>query len=431
MEHSKSGAGLSRPAKMLSHRLLESLKAETAPYRVPDSRTRGLAARVATDGRISWDCSFRIAGAGKVRRVSLGHWPADASLEEARDRANELTRAARAGRDLLSEEANTRQVNSERTTVGAMIDEYVKRRVVGKLRTAREIENRLKRALGSLLKRPAPDVRRRDIRVELDVVADAGFPREAEKRRQCIGAMWRWGLAADIVENDATAGLPHYDRGTPRDRVLSEAEIIALWHWLPESGMPAAHADVLRLGLLIGARCGEIAGMWPGEIDHEHQTWTLPAERSKNGQARVTPVVGQGWGILSRRLAAGQGPLFPSETGTPLTAAHVGHTLLARKLPIPKFTTHDLRRTVASGMVEMGISMDTTAAVLGHAVGGAKLATLRRHYVHAENMEAKRRALEAWSQRVAALISGTAAVSTVVPFVAARDDIPRQLATSR
>ena len=96
--------------------------------------------------------------------------------------------------------------------------------------------------------------------------------------------------------------------------------------------------------------------------------------------------------------------------------------MLSRVPPIAKFVTHDLRRTVATGLVELGTSMETTGAVLGHAVGGAKLATLRRHYIHTENLDAKRRALEAWSQHVLALISGTPAASTVVPFVPVRED---------
>jgi integrase len=438
MENSKSGAGLSRPAKPLSHKLLESLRPETAPYRVPDSRTRGLAVRVATDGGISWDCSFRISGTGKGRRASLGRWPADMSIEQARDRANELTRAARAGRDLLAEEEASRRVHSERTTVGAMIDEYVKRRVAGRLRTAQEIERRLKRALAALLDRPAADVRRRDLRVELDAVADAGTAREAEKRRQCIGSMWKWAVAADIVENNATSGLPRYDGGTPRKRVLAPEEIAALWRWLPDSGLPAAHADVLRLCLLLGARCGEVAGMWPSEVDAAQRTWTLPASRSKNGQPRVTPLVGIAWDVLSKRLeTATKGPLFPTETEKPLTAAHVGHILLSRTLPIAKFVTHDLRRTLATGMDEMGISRETIAAVLGHAAGGTelvaavsghavdsdRLATLRRHYIHSENLDPKRRALEAWSRRVAALIDGETATSTVVPFAPVSSDV--------
>ena len=93
------------------------------------------------------------------------------------------------------------------------------------------------------------------------------------------------------------------------------------------------------------------------EIDREEWIWTLPAARSKNKRPRVTPLVGVARQIVQARLSTVQsGPLFTAETGTILTAAHVGHYLLARcgKLPIDKFTTHDFRRTVATMLVEMG-----------------------------------------------------------------------------
>jgi integrase len=310
-----------------------------------------------------------------------------------------------------------------------MIDEYVKRRVQGQLKTALEIERRLKRALASLLDRPAADVRRRDIRVVLDTVADAGHSREAEKRRQCIGAMWKWAIGADIVETNAAANLPRYNGGTPRDRVLTADEMVSFWQWLPESRIPAAHADVLRLELLLGARCGEIAGMQANEIDQVQRIWMLPAERSKNGDARATPLVGRAWEIISRRLACkAQGPVFPTDIDKPLTASHVGQMLLTHPLPIAKFVTHDLRRTVASGLVDLGITMEITAAVLGHAVGGAKLATLRRHYVRTDYIKPKRRALEAWSQRIEGLISGSTESASVVPFAPPRAEGPEAAA---
>jgi integrase len=48
--------------------------------------------------------------------------------------------------------------------------------------------------------------------------------------------------------------------------------------------MPVDHADVLRLQLVLGARCGEIAGMKSDEIDAEDWLWTLSADRSKNNK---------------------------------------------------------------------------------------------------------------------------------------------------
>jgi len=100
------GSGLTRGTVALTHRSIEALRPGEAPYRVSDQRCIGLAVRVAPSGLKTWDLAFRIRGSGKVRRVSLGR-VADVSLEKARDRANELTSAARAGRDLLADEVVT------------------------------------------------------------------------------------------------------------------------------------------------------------------------------------------------------------------------------------------------------------------------------------------------------------------------------------
>ena len=141
-----------------------------------------------------------------MRRLSLGR-TTDVSLEQARERANELTGAARGGRDLIAEEEDARGAAASRITVEKLIDLYLRRRVVGRLRTAKTIESRLKRTLAPILQRYAADVRRRDIRDILDAMADQGKGREAEKRRQVCTAMFRWALLQDLVETDPTAGL--------------------------------------------------------------------------------------------------------------------------------------------------------------------------------------------------------------------------------
>ena len=125
-----------------------------------------------------------------------------------------------------------------------------------------------------------------------DEAAEAGFSREAEKRRQTVGAMFRWAVSQDYLETDPSGGLKAYDGGAPRDRVLSDDEIRTLWHWLGSDTIPEAHVDAMKAQLALGARCGEVAGMMAGEVDTEAWTWTLPASRSKNGRERATPLVG-------------------------------------------------------------------------------------------------------------------------------------------
>ena len=45
-------------------------------------------------------------------------------------------------------------------------------------------------------------------------------------------------------------------------------------------------------------------------------------------------------------------------------------TALRRELgPVPHFTPHDLRRTVATGLQRLGVRMEVTEALLNHASG--------------------------------------------------------------
>ena len=161
------GAGLTRGAQLLTHRSIETLRPAEAPYRVTDQRCKGLAVRVAPSGVKTWDLAYRIRGTGKMRRLSLGR-TTDVSLEQARERANELTSAARGGRDLIGEEGEARDAAASRITVEKLIDLYLRRRVVGRLRTAKSIESRLRRTLAPILQRYAADICRRDIREILD-----------------------------------------------------------------------------------------------------------------------------------------------------------------------------------------------------------------------------------------------------------------------
>lgn len=396
-----------RPRVALTHRMLESLAPEAKAYRVPDARCAGLAVRVAPSGEISFDLAFRISKSKAFRRLSLGKFP-DISLEDARERANKLTRAARAGRDLIAEEVATKAAADNRIKVDNLISEYVERRVRGRLRTVKEIEARLRRALSSVIERPADELRRRDIRRLLDATADAGYIREAEQRRITLNAFFRWSVAQDYLEENPMLGLTSFGRSPPRKRVLSADEVETLWRWLREGSMPDDPADVLRLQLCLGARCSEVGGMRAEEFDTKSWLWTLPAERSKNKQQRVTPIVGLAREILAGRLCDGRrGHLFLTETGQWLQSMHLGHFLMNRQLPIAKFATHDLRRTAATMMAEaLSIPLDTIARVIGHVAGGTSTRTLVTHYLSSQFISEKTNALTAWDARLRSIIHG-------------------------
>jgi site-specific recombinase XerD len=172
----------------------------------------------------------------------------------ARARAGELTSAARRGIDLLATEEAAQAEASSRMTVAQLIDLYLRRRVTGRLKSARLVEHRLRRALAPLLSRYADEIRRRDVRTLLDEVADRGLKGEADKRRNTIRTMFKWAVSQDLVSIDPTAGLSSYGVERSSDRVLSVEEIANLWPWLAADDVPPDCRDVLRLELALGAR---------------------------------------------------------------------------------------------------------------------------------------------------------------------------------
>ena len=205
---------------------------------MPDQRCKGLAVRVAPSGVKTWDLAYRIRGTGKMRRLSLGR-TTDVSLEQARERANELTSAARGGRDLIGEEERGQRR-------GSLADH---RRVVDRPLSSTasfwpSAHRQGDREPSEAHSRP------RSFSDVPPIFADATFGSSwtpSSTRATCgkrksagrwCGAMFRWALSQDIVEADPTAGLEAYDPGTPRDRVLTVEEIETLWRWFDSDRSP-------------------------------------------------------------------------------------------------------------------------------------------------------------------------------------------------
>jgi integrase len=119
---------------------------------------------------------------------------------------------------------------------------------------------------------------------------------------------------------------------------------------------------------------------------------------------------------LERRLSGVEkGPLFLLEKGVVVTSAHIGHYLLTRRTasPIAVFTSHDLRRTFATMLAEMGVALDLVAAIVGHESGGKETRTLVRHYVHTDMLERKAHALQVWNERLRVIVTGEDAAKVV------------------
>jgi integrase len=184
------------------------------------------------------------------------------------------------------------------------------------------------------------------------------------------------------------------DNTLPRNRILSDDEIRAVWAacdgW--------TFGSMVKLLLLTGQRREKVASMKWDDIDHAG-VWALgeaPREKPNAGSLKLPTMALDIVNAQSR--IKGNSHVFPaSHGGGRINGFHNHKKQLDRKLPsgTPEWRLHDLRRTARSLMARDGIADRVAEQVLGHVIGGVE-GVYNRHKYDTE----KAAALE----RLAALI---------------------------
>ena len=183
-----------------------------------------------------------------------------------------------------------------------------------------------------------------------------------------IGALVQMGVVSGHRQHRSDRGPADLRSGhAARSRARRRRDPLALA--LASKHFRLLLRDALRVQLADRRRIGEVGGMTTGEIDRDKWLWTLPAARSKNKKPRVTPLIGVARTIIEARIEAAEDDiLFPSARGSALTSVSVGSALHRRRSDCRSrcSKSHDLRRTAASLMYELGIAKDIIGAIIGH-----------------------------------------------------------------
>jgi integrase len=248
--------------------------------------------------------------------------------------------------------------------------------------------------------RPVRDIRRRDV-LEL-VTRKAKTGATAANRLQAhISMLVAYDVEADWLPTNPAAGL-RKRKEQPRDRVLRADELRDLWRYLeadnpiafsrgakPETRIempPPETGETLRqlftLLLVCGQRLGETSRMKWADVELDAKRWTIPATETKNRTAHQVPLSEPAVELLKARSEAAH-PLgtdvFPGSAESDASAwvwSKRTAAALARATGIP-FTAHDLRRTEATMMGELGIEADAIGLVLNHRKTGRHHVALR------------------------------------------------------
>ncbi len=407
-------------------RSIAALKPKAKLYEIWEDGRTGLGVRMSPKGRKSWNYMYRFNG--KARRMTLGTYPA-VSLASARVKHANAKELREKGTDPGALQVERKRAALAAETVADLIEEYLEKWARPRKRSAYEDERILRKdVLPVWGKRKAKEIRRRDVITLLDEIVERGSPIQANRTLAVVRKMFNFAISRDIVDATPVAMVKAPAKENQRDRVLSADEIRTLWTGLDKAPMSEGSKFVLKLQLATAQRKGEIAGAAVSEFDFEESGWTIPAERSKNGQAHRVPLSSLVLELIHEACdLAGDSPwLLPSPgNDRPITPRSINHALYRVLRPAPPerlkpaikikdITPHDLRRTAASGMTSLGISRLTVGKILNHVETGVT-AVYDRHGYDAE----KRHALDAWAARLEGILSGTAKAANVVQLATA------------
>jgi integrase len=363
----------------LSAKTLANIRIGKHAIELADGYVPGLRVRVLPSGTRSWSLNIR-NDQGVRRRFDLG---AGLSLAEARRKAEDLRRAVRDGADPTAERRAARQrAQAARDGVGtlaALLDTYFSAGPGAELRRAQQAKKLIKAVFAEALGVPLLDIQRPNMQLLADEWASRHSAALAIRSlRPCL----KWAEKRGMVQIGVWDLEPPI-AGTRRERVLSEDEIRALWPHL--QGTPGL---VFKWLMWTGCRLNEAAGMTWGEIQSDK--WTIPALRSKSKRARTIPLTSQALSLLGEREPRDPNALvFPSARGGLLSNWDRVTKALHTASGTAAWHRHDLRRTVATMLGDLGFAPHVISVVLGHAhVAEGATAVYARSRYQREHQEA-------------------------------------------
>jgi len=365
-----------------------------------DDKQAGLGVRVTASGGKTFLAQY--TRGGTKRRVPLGSCAA-ISLIQARDATRSIMGDLAKGLDPAIERKQAaakvrREQAREGLTFDTLLDEWSALRLAHRRRSyAVEAVRALRRAFPKDLAHPAADLTRAAVVRALDGLAKSGKIAMAYRTGAYGRSCYEWAVRRGVVEANPFHNVP-LSPVAKRDRVLSDAELATVWKAVNGSG---AFDRIVRMLVLTGQRRSEVAGMTWDELDGDLALWTIPAKRAKNGVAHVVPLSPTARRFLRSLRRDGQPYVFPGMHGV-FNGFGKAKAALDAKTRLSPWRLHDLRRTVATGLQKLGVRVEVTEAVLNHVSGSrAGIVGVYQRYDYADE---KRAALEAWSDRLEAIV---------------------------
>jgi len=391
--------------------------ADGVRFEKADAGEPGLRVRAFPSGTVVWFFWYRTK-AGQARRYRLGAYP-KMTLSAARKRAkHESTDVDRGGdpQGRLQQQRAERKGRQGAMKLSDLCDDFAadqKKRWRPATRAGwlRYIEADIKPGLG---RRIPGEITTDDVLAFLEHLKRTRGAVSVARCYEVLRRIFRWAVARRKLPTSPCFGLDAGElltRPEQRSRTYSDDEIRAI--------LAASQQTELRhlVPLLFhtAARQEETRSAERRHVDVNARVWTIPAERSKTGEAHRVPLSSGALAVLDELPERGR--LFPAATSEGYMDPPRYHVLKLRRLSgVADFRLHDVRRTVRQRLADMGVSAHVGEAVLGH----LPPKIVRTYTPQWEPIREMAAALEAWSAELGRIVrSEERRGADVVPLVRA------------
>jgi integrase len=377
-----------------------------------DEDLTGFGLRLRQGGRRTWIVQYRASG--RTRRTTIGS-AEKVSPAQARDAARKLLARIELGGDPQGER------DAKRAQAAITFRSVVASYLDAKQSELRPMSHRLAQLyltgpyFSALQPLPITGIKRSDVAAAIRAIVRSHSTSTAAAARRRLSAFFTWVIAEGLLGDGANPVDGSHRPADPvsRERVLTDSEVVAIWKACGDDD----YGRIIRLLALTGARRQEVGGIAASELDLDAGTWTLPAARSKNHRAHAIALPAPALEIL-KSVPRGEhdhlfGPWWENDKG--FTSWSYGKVELDRRLAgaVRQWRVHDIRRTVATGMADIGIEPHVVEACLNHYSGHRKGPA--GVYNRSKYERAVAAALVRWNEHLLALVEGRASKVVALP----------------
>ena len=328
------------------------------------------------------------------------------NLAAARAEGDRLTQAIKAGHSPAEE----RRKRAREALIGLTVEEFGERYMCEVVERSRKdaapirryLERNVYPAIGTMLVTAVDTTHVREI---VFGIRNAGHGQAALAMRNLLKRMWDYALICGVTVDSPVHRTPvkYVAVAKARSRALSEAEIRLFLNRLDAMPLRNELKSALLLILLTLTRKSELRLAKWEHINLERAEWEIPQENSKTGAGQIVYLSRQAITILKRLepVARRAGYIFPavgSDGSTPIGQSSLNRALDRIQRGMAHFTVHDLRRTGATRLSEMGYPPDVIEKALNH-----KLRGVRGIYNRAEYAGPRRDMLQTWADALDSL----------------------------